>query len=209
MHVFLLHGMARTPASMFLLARRLAKAGFRTHLFGYQVSLQSLESIADRLVRKVEKTLEAEGSGVPRPFAIVGHSLGNVIARLASPALPPGLACLVMIAPPNRSPVTARWLEGNAIFHLLTQDAGRKLADPEFFDRLPEPDVPTLVIAGTAGFTAPWLPFEGRPNDGVVALEETHLEGADRLEISGVHTFLMNRKDVFQAVRDFFETHRA
>jgi len=193
---------------MFLLARRLAKAGFKTHLFGYQVSVQSLEAIADRLVKRVEKTL-AEDSDDAQPFAIVGHSLGNVIARLASPDLPPGLASLVMIAPPNRSPVTARWLEGNSIFHLLTQDAGRKLADPEFFDSLPNPDLPTLVIAGTAGPSASWLPFEGQTNDGVVALEETQLEGADLLEVSGVHTFLMNRKDVYEAVRDFIVQHQA
>lgn len=210
MHVFLLHGMARTPASMFLLSQRLKKAGHTTHLFGYFVTVRSLAAIAERLVRRVERELakdvpEGEEGGKPRPYAIIGHSLGNVIARMALPKLPEGLCCLAMIAPPNHSPVSARWLEGNAIFRLLTQDAGRKLADPEFMETVPEPAVPTLVIAGTRGPKKSWLPFEGKPNDGIVALDETHLDGAVHLEVEGVHTFLMNRRDVFESIRDFLE----
>lgn len=206
MRVFLIHGMARSPASMALLAARLRKAGHQTHLFGYFVTRETLEDIAGRLTRRVEKALASAGGPAAEPYAIVGHSLGNVIARLASPRLPAGLSRLIMIAPPNRPAVAARWLVDNAVFRVLTQDAGQKLADPEFYDRLPHPSVPTLVIAGTAGLKAPWLPFEGRPNDCVVALEETRLEGAATLEVEGIHTFLMNRRDVFEAVHGFLET---
>jgi pimeloyl-ACP methyl ester carboxylesterase len=203
---------------MFLLAQRLKRAGHQTTLFGYHVTVQSLEAIADRLVLRVEEvlgedeeSLDQKGPDPAQPgstgpaFALVGHSLGNVICRMAAPALPPGLRCQVMLAPPNHSPVAARWLEGNSVFRLLTQDAGQKLTDPAFFARLPKPRVPTLVIAGTAGSTASWLPFEGRPNDGVVAVEETALAGAETVQVKAIHTFLMNRRDVFQAVRAFLE----
>ncbi len=207
MRVFLIHGMARSPVSMALLAARLRKAGHKTHLFGYFVTRETLQDIAERLVRRVAKALASDGQDARcEPYAIVGHSLGNVIARLASPGLPPGLASMVMIAPPNRPAIAARWLVDNAVYRVLTRDAGQKLADPEFFERLPAPFVPTLVIAGTVGLKASWLPFEGRPNDGVVALEETHLEGATTLEVEGIHTFLMNRRDVFEAVHGFLET---
>lgn len=204
MQVFLIHGMARSPVSMALLASRLRKAGHSTHLFGYFVTRETLDDIAERLASRVEKALVSDHDAAEgAPYAIVGHSLGNVIMRLASPRLPPGLARLVMIAPPNRPVVAARWLVDNAVYKALTQDAGQKLADPDFFDRLPHPTVPTLVIAGTSGLSAPWLPFEGRPNDCVVAVDETHLEGAERLEVEGIHTFLMNRRDVFDAVHGF------
>lgn len=208
MRVFLLHGMARTAASMLILSSRLKALGHSSSLFGYHVTVSELDGIADRLVERVGEVMagDAVREGVPEgslPYAIVGHSLGNVIARLASPRLPPGLSHVVMLAPPNRSPIAARYLEDNPIFRLLTRDAGKKLADPDFFASLPRPDVPILVIAGVRGPSVSWLPFEGRTNDCVVALEETHLEGAPTLEVDGIHTFLMNRRDVAEAIRKF------
>ena len=183
MRIFLLHGMARTAASMLILSRRLKAAGHSPSLFGYHVTVSELDGIAERLVERVRTVMESDANlqGKPTgnlPYAIVGHSLGNVIARLASPRLPAGLSQVVMLAPPNRSPVAARLLEDNPIFRLLTRDAGQKLADPEFFSSLPRPEVPILVVAGVKGPNASWLPFEGRANDCVLALEETHLEGA-------------------------------
>jgi pimeloyl-ACP methyl ester carboxylesterase len=205
--VFLLHGMARTAASMAVLAHRLKKAGHRPSLFGYQILLHPLGGIAERLRDRVCRVLAGDltREGGPVPYAIVGHSLGGVVARMAGPELPPGLCRLVLLASPARPPATALALERNRLFHRLTRDAGERLRDPAFFAALPRPEVPTLVIAGTRGPSSLRLPFAGHPNDGVVRVSETALEGVERLDVHGVHTFLMNRRDVFEAIREFLD----
>ncbi len=205
MRVFLIHGMGRTPISMWLLARRLKDAGYRPSLFGYAVTLADLEEIKARLVAKVRKVLADDvAAGAAACYAVVGHSLGNLVTRLASPKLPAGFCRFAMLAPPNRPPVMADTLKDNPLFRALTRDAGRRLADEEFFTSLPVPQVPSLIIAGTGGPQAAWLPFAGRPNDAILRVDETSLEGVPTIEVPGVHTFLMNRADVFAAICDFF-----
>lgn len=208
MRVFLLHGLARTVASMAVLSHRLKRAGHRPSLFGYQVLTRSVDDIVARFHRRVESVLardRARDATAVVPYAVVGHSLGGIIARIAGPRLPPGLRKVVLLAPPNHPPAIAAALEGNALFRAFTRDAGRRLTEAEFFARLPPPETPTLVVAGTRGPSAPWLPFQGEPNDGIVRVSETHLDGASVVLVHGVHTFLMNRRDVARAVLAFLE----
>ncbi len=220
MRVFLIHGMGRTSASMLLLQRSLMAGGYLPSRFDYMVALADLQTIADRFVLHVREILEqdraqalqdlAEGEeAAPHDaqptYAVVGHSLGNIITRLASPQLPAGFRRFVMLAPPNRPSVMARMLRDNPVFRLATRDAGQKVGDDEFYAQLPVPRVPSLVIAGTNGPRSTWLPFEGEPNDAVVRVEETRLEGVPTLEVPGIHTFLMNRSDVQQAIEAFLD----
>ncbi len=220
MRVFLIHGMGRTSASMLLLQRRLAASGYRPSRFDYMVALADLQTIANSFVSHVREVVEQDSEETRRElaagefaseseakasYAVVGHSLGNIITRLASPLLPVGFRRFIMLAPPNRPSVMARMLRDNPVFRLATRDAGQKIGDEEFYARLPVPQVPSLIIAGTQGPRSPWLPFEGQPNDAVVRVEETHLEGVPTLEVPGIHTFLMNRSDVQQAIETFLD----
>jgi pimeloyl-ACP methyl ester carboxylesterase len=197
-HVFLIHGMGRTTASFVLLARRLARAGHEPSPFGYRVTQHELPRIADDFLAHVKRE---RASAPTAPYAIVGHSLGNVITRLCSPRLPEGFARFVMLAPPNRSPALARAMRKSRLYALLTGDAGRKLGDHGFFDALPIPEVPTLVIAGHA--RAPHLPFRGAASDGVVSVQETHLPGARHELVAAAHTFIMNDRRATQLLLDF------
>ena len=200
MRVFLVHGMGRTPASMGWLALRLRMAGHAPSLFGYSVTFESLEAIANRFLNHVRAAL-GEGQ---EPYAIVGHSLGGIITRLASPELPAGFERFLMLAPPNRSPAIARELQDHPLFVALTRDAGQKLCDEDFYDALPVPPVPTLIVAGTRGVDAGWHPLGDRDNDAIVSVEEARLDGIPLVEVPGVHSFLMNRADVFGILQRFF-----
>ncbi len=208
MRIFLLHGMARTAASMVLLSWRLRRAGYATTAFGYHTVVEDLEAMSARLVTTIRRKLE--GDGTPDgPYAIIGHSLGCIITRQALPELPPGCSHFVMLAPPNQPPILARKFKRNLLFRALTRDAGRKLADPSFYDQLPEPsEIPTLIIAGTAGPSARWLPFQGEINDGIVSLPETRLDGLPRIQVGGIHSFLMNRRDVLDHILEFLRQDR-
>lgn len=211
MRVFLLHGLARTAASMSILAHRLKRDGHRPALFGYHVLTRSIDEIVAQFHERVKRVLAADRARdrhAVAPYAAVGHSLGGIVARLAGPDLPPGLERLILLAPPNHPPAIAAALQRNVLYRALTREAGRQLADPEFFRHLPPPTVPTLVVAGTRGPRAPWLPFAGELNDGIVRVSEAHLEGAPLLLVHGMHTFLMNRRDVARAVLQFLDAPR-
>lgn len=191
-----MHGMGRSPRSFFLLAARLERAGIHTSRFGYSVLRHDLDAIAGRFAAHVRE--RAEG-----PYAIVGHSLGNVIARMASPRLPPGLTRIAMLAPPNRPPRMAAWLAAHPLYRALTRDAGQRLADDAFYASLPVPSVPTLVFAGTQGPRARWLPLGTVASDGVVAVDETHLPGAEHHEVTAIHTLIMNDARVAERIARF------
>lgn len=214
MRVFLLHGMGRTPASMWLLAWRLRQAGHQPSLFAYAVSMRPLDEIVAKLKAQIEAQIEADrelagaGAPTPLPYAVIGHSLGNLLTRLASPALPAGFCRFVQLAPPNQSPASARLLRDQALFQAITKDAGRKLVDAEFFATLPVPEVPTLILAGDAGPRQEFLPFRGEPNDGVLTVEETRLPGIAHLVLPAIHTFIMNRRDTTRAILAFLHEAR-
>lgn len=181
--------MGRTSVSLALLSGRLKRAGHDVSSFGYFVSRDALDVIGDQFVDQI-----VSHGGLDAPFAVIGHSLGNIITRSVLPLLT-GLTHFVMLAPPNQSPALARRLQNNPIFKALTQDAGRKLADAAtFYAALPVPVVPTLIIAGTRGPRFEGSPWEGKTNDGVVAVDETRLSGSniEHVTVSAVHTLIMN-----------------
>lgn len=189
---------------MWILAQRLARAGHDTTLFGYAVTVESLPAIAQRFVERVRATMAEEGdASSPAPYAVIGHSLGNIITRYAVAELPDGLCRFAMLAPPNQPPIMARTLRDNRLFQWLARDAGQRLTDPDFYAELPVPTVPSLIIAGTRGPRWRRLPFDGRPNDSVVSVDETRLGDIPLVKVHGAHTFLMNRRDVFDLVRAF------
>lgn len=189
--------MGRSPLSFALLRRRLDDMGHITSSFGYSVSQQSLESIAAQWVEHIRREVSPN-----ERYAVIGHSLGGIITRLASPSLPSGLSKFIMLAPPNRSPAAAQRLRHNRLFQLLTGDAGQKLGDPSFYSTLPVPDVPTLVFAGTAA-AGSLFHREGEVGDAVLSADETRLAGARHVEVRSIHTFIMNNQDVTREIGEF------
>ena len=198
--VVILHGMGRTRASVLILEKRFARAGYRTLNFPYSEARRSMDDISNDLLEYIEQKVET-----PR-YHLVAHSLGNIIIRNAfRKKFPPGLGRIVMLAPPNRPAELAGKLKDNLLYRLITGDSGRKLADPEFYTDLPIPTVPFGVIAGDRAL----IPAHDRPSDGVVTVESTKLDGmADWVRVHHTHTFIMNSKDTFELCRRFLETGR-
>ena len=201
MRVVLLHGLGRTPLSLFGLARDLRRAGHRPRLLGYVGAVESYDAI----VRRVRRQLEAEAA-TGAPYAAVGHSLGGLILRAALagwPAALPAPRCVVMLGTPSQTPRLARRFRGWWLYRWVNGEAGQLLAQPEFFDALPVPAVPLTVIAGTRGWPAALSLFGGDANDGVVAVAETRLgEARTVVELPASHTFMMNNRQVRALVRE-------
>lgn len=191
MRAILVHGLFRTPVSMFLLGRRLARAGLEVSYFGYSASIELTGVTAGRLARRVRKVVDGE-------YVFVSHSLGAVLIRMALPALAgiPPSACF-FIAPPGRACQAARhFVERWPLLPLLTRDAGHRLADAHFMESLSVPDMPTRIYAGTAGPVGARSPFGGAKNDTILTVDDTRIRGCDVVEVPAIHTLIMNSRFV-------------
>lgn len=194
MNVLLVHGLGRTPSSLFLLANALRRAGHRTHFFGYSPTFEPLPRITRRLAHRLGE--------LPGPTGLVGHSLGGLLLRMTIPQVPAlRVSRLMMLGTPNRPPRLAQLAWKRMAFRCLTRDCGSFLASPDAIPQLPIPAMPYTLIAGTAGPRGRYSPFGDDANDGVVAVDETRILDLDEpLQFPVWHTVMMNDRRVQRAV---------
>jgi pimeloyl-ACP methyl ester carboxylesterase len=203
MQVLLIHGMGRTALSMFRLGWELRRTGHSVRLVRY---LAAVEPFA-KIVRRVRE--ECARTGVAGPYAVVGHSLGGLLARVAlgeNPTSFPVPVHLIMLGTPNQAPRQARRYGRLLPYRWINGECGQLLMQPEFFARLPPLTIPYTIVAGTRG-GPDRTPFGDEPNDGVVAVSETVLSAADRpVTFPARHTFMMNDRRVRALILQILRT---
>ena len=197
MKVLLVHGLGRTPCSMFGLGAALRRAGHRTLYFGYSPTLESLPTILSRLKTKLQ-FLARDGE----PVGLAAHSLGGLLLRLSLLEVPElRVHHFAMLGVPNRPPRIAACFWKWRLFRAFTRQCGRFLASAEAIPAIPLPTYPYTVIAGTAGPRHPRLLFGTEPNDGIVAVSETRLRDEDQPRLFPLlHSFIMDDRAVQHAV---------
>jgi triacylglycerol lipase len=189
--VVLVHGMGRSPVSMWVLARRLERDGYRVVRFGYRSTRGTVAEHGAALARRASLA----AGDAPRVH-FVGHSLGGIIIRsMLATAPPERIGRVVMLAPPNQGSTAAdrwtRWL-GWAMPHIRElrtdpRSTARTLSLPAGVD--------VGIIAGS--------------RDRKVRVAETRLDGArDHAVVPGFHSWLMNRPDVHRLIREFLRDGR-
>lgn len=196
----LVHGLWVPALVMTPLAARLQAAGLRTHLFGYAGRERPLAAHAERLARF------AGGIG---PAHFIGHSLGGLVileTLLRHPAT--AAANVVLLGTPARGNFAGRrlarlgwgrWFLG-ASEPLWREGRAARWTRPE----------PLGVIAGTLplGLGRLFGALPG-PNDGVVRLEETELEGMrERVVLHVGHSAMLVSARVAAQVLSFLEHAR-
>jgi 8-oxo-dGTP pyrophosphatase MutT (NUDIX family) len=186
-----------------LLRRRLARAGFRPSLFRFRTVSDGLDANAERLARFVERV---PGDRVH----FVGHSLGGAVAAYTVQTRRPARAGrVVCLGSPLRGTRSGQrlarfrwgaWLTGRSIGDLLARGGLRPWSGTADLG----------VIAGDLplglGLLLGALP---KPNDGVVTVEETRLEGAaDHLVLPLSHTALIFSRRVAAETAHFLRHGR-
>jgi hypothetical protein len=195
MQVVLIHGLGRSPLSLFSLGRRLQQSGHQTQTFGYAAVSEPYGQIVNRFCDCLE-TVAQRGT-----YSVVAHSLGGILTRSALSSLDKLPEQVVMLGTPNQPPRLATIAWNIPLFRWFTGQCGAHLNSLEFYNRLPHPSSPYTIIAGTAGPTGPFSPFGIDVNDGIVALQETYITPQDQIfKFPVFHTFMMNDSRVQHTV---------
>lgn len=196
MNVLLIHGLGRTPLSLFNLERRLQQVGHTTEQFGYTAFMESYDRIVERLQVRLQ-ALSKQGS-----YGVVAHSLGGLLVRSAlslSTIAPP--AHIVMLGTPNQPPRLAAYAWRLLPFQWFSGQCGFNLTCLDFYAAIPPLQTPYTIVAGTSGPRGVLSPFGMELNDGIVALNETRLSSQDQIvQLDVWHTFMMNDRTVQEAV---------
>jgi pimeloyl-ACP methyl ester carboxylesterase len=200
-NVVLVNGLWLADPALWLLARRLQRAGFRVYTFSYPSVRHDLRTNA---VRLHEFLARVPGTTVH----FVGYSLGGLVIRALFHFQPPSrLGRIVLLGSPqsgNRAAQTVahtrfgRALLGRAVAELIA-------GTPQ---RWSWPARDTGVIAGnrSVGLGRLVAPLT-TPNDGTVAVEETAVPGAHaRLVLPVAHFAMLLAPAVARQVARFLRT---
>lgn len=205
--VVLLHGLARSPASMAPLAKSLEVEGYQVVNYGYE---STQYSVAELAVTSVEAALEqCEGDG---PANFVTHSMGGILLRhYALEKGPDRIGRAVMLGPPNQGSEVVDKLGGLWLFSAVNGPAGKELGTAA--DSVPNALGPVEfelgVIAGTSSFNplfSSWLP---EADDGKVSVASAKVDGMSAFRtVPHTHTFMMRADIVLAESATFLRTGR-
>ena len=201
--VILVHGLGRTPASMFILEARLEAAGYRVESFGYPSRSEPIEDLVVRLETAVHECCSERENALH----FVTHSMGGVLVRsYLADRDEPFEGRVVMLSPPSQGSEIVDSYADSPLLRKLLGPSGMRLGTDAtgIASELGPVDFSLGIITGDRSINpiGSWL-IPG-PDDGKVSVARARLEGAtDFLVVHATHTFIMNRGDVAAQVAHF------
>ena len=186
--VVLVHGLGPGRLPMWPLARRLARAGYKTLNWYYPCLRRTIEAHGLRLHELLE-SLDSDPAN--ERLHLVTYSMGSIVARVALElGRPSKLGRIVMLAPPNRGSHWATWLGPAIRWCVGTVD--QLAARPGSF---------VNSLAGPEGLE---IGIIAARYDLLVHASSSQLPAArDRIVLPGVHTLLPMQRDAAEQARHF------
>lgn len=200
--VVLLHGLLRTHRSMRKIARACQVAGFATLNIDYPSRKGTIEDHAMQMAAAII-TFATRFERVH----LVGFSMGAMIIReFLAHYRPSNLGHVVMLGAPLHGSDVADFLTTHQHFKRVATLLGPALPELTTTQQRartqPEVDYPLGIIAGVTTMFGPWNKlFGNKPNDGLVALDSTRMEGmSGHIVLPLSHTGLMFNRAAIRAV---------
>jgi hypothetical protein len=203
--VILLHGMARSNASMSKMEAALVEAGFKTVNHDYP---STEHQIAKLSTDEIPKALSHCSSDDTVHF--VTHSLGGILVRhyLSTRNLD-HLGRVVMLGPPNKGSHVVDLLRGIPGYKAINGPAGLELGTEA--SSVPNVLGPATfevgIIAGDKSINLILSTMLTNPDDGKVSVESTKLQGmSDHIVLHVTHPLMMRDKEVISQTVHFLRS---
>lgn len=204
--VVLLHGLARVSNSMGELEKKLARSGMQAVNISYPSRQAPIAELATDAVSRGLAGCREKGA---RTIHFVTHSLGGILLRfyLADTQIPE-LGRTVMLGPPNQGSSLAQGLKSLPGFGFLGP-AGQALGtdDESIVNNLGPVDFELGIIAGDLALNPLGLFLIDGPNDSVVSVESTRVEGMKaHITLPVMHSLMMRDNEVIDHSIHFLKT---
>ncbi len=203
MSIIVLHGLWTRGLELFLLKRRLERAGLGAYIYSYPTVSRSFPENVKALARFIRKNTAGR-------VCLVGHSYGGLVACGLVSGIYDGwiedivVKKCVFLGSPLLGSSVARRLEHLAPFRLVTGKALGVLKSGCSLER--GGPVKSVMIAGTLNVGFGMFMING-PGDGVVALSETKAPWLDgHYTVHVTHLGLVLSKEASSLCIDFLKT---
>jgi len=204
--VVLLHGLARTSASMNKLEKKLVQEGYYVVNIDYPSRKNPISKLSKIAINEGLRKCSENNSS---PVNFVTHSLGGILVRhYYKNHSPENLKRVVMLGPPNKGSEVVDNLKNVPGFELLHGPAGMQLGTQE--DDIPKSLGPVNfelgIIAGTRSINLILSSFLPNPDDGKVSVESAkvvNMRGFIALPVT--HTLMMRNNKVIEEVISFLK----
>lgn len=206
--VILLHGLAKSDASMAKLEDAVTDAGYTAVNVHYPSTELPIERLAGPAIAPAVDQCNNRTPDLKK-LHFVTHSMGGILVRqYLSKVQIPHLGRVVMLGPPNHGSEVVDRLGEFPGFKMIFGEAGLQLGTGKMSvpNQLGAASFDLGIIAGTRSINLILSQFLPAADDGKVTVESTKLEGMrDHLEMPVTHVFMMKNEKVIAQVLNYLQ----